>query len=75
MFELVVTDNGSGIEEDLIPRLFEPDFSARQGGSGLGLWIVGQIVEKHRGYVEVASSPGRGTEFRIQFPLIGEDAS
>jgi signal transduction histidine kinase len=75
MFELVVTDTGSGIEEDLIPRLFEPDFSARQGGSGLGLWIVGQIVEKHRGYIEVASSPGCGAEFRIQFPLIGEDAS
>ena len=75
MFEIVVADTGLGISEELIPRLFEPDFSARQGGSDLGMWIIGQIVEKHRGYVEVASSPGRGTEFRIQFPLIEEDAS
>lgn len=62
---LRVSDNGPGVDPELVPRLFEPFVSGRPGGSGLGLAIVQRAVEAHRGLVFVDSAPHAGTTFTI----------
>ena len=66
--KLTVSDNGSGIEGDL-SRIFEPFYSTKSSGSGLGLPISKQIIEKHGGWIEVESQPGEGTVFRFFLPI------
>jgi PAS domain S-box-containing protein len=63
-------DTGVGIEPEVIDRLFEPFFTTKgeTGGTGLGLAIVYGIVNNHSGFVDVHSSPGRGSTFDIYFP-------
>jgi signal transduction histidine kinase len=65
-----VSDDGSGIPEDLLPRVFEPKFSTNTSGSGLGLAIVRRLVESWGGAIEVASAAGagRGTVVTVQLP-------
>jgi two-component system sensor histidine kinase PilS (NtrC family) len=65
---LRVSDDGLGIEEADLKRVFDPFFSRRRGGSGLGLAIVHRVVREHRGTVFVASSPEHGTHFTICLP-------
>jgi len=67
-----ITDTGGGIPSEVINKIFDPFFSTKkQGeGTGLGLSIVQKIVTKYGGTIHVASSPGTGTTFTIQFPLI-----
>jgi signal transduction histidine kinase len=65
---LVVSDDGSGIPADLLPRLFEPRFSTTTSGSGLGLAIVRRLVEGWGARVEVQSETGRGTTVSIRWP-------
>lgn len=62
---LAVRDDGAGISEDVLPRIFEPQFSTRSAGAGLGLAIVKQLVESWDGAVSVDSVPGEGTAVRI----------
>jgi signal transduction histidine kinase len=64
-----ITDNGSGIPEDKIGRIFNPFFTTKEKGTGLGMAISRKIVEAHEGTIEVASEVGRGTEFTIRLPL------
>lgn len=64
-----VRDNGPGIPSEHLPRLFEPLFSTRSFGVGLGLPIVKQIVESHGGGVRVDSEPGCGTCVTLTLPL------
>jgi signal transduction histidine kinase len=74
--EVAIEDNGPGIPAEVMPRIFEPFFTtkAKGEGTGLGLGIVKQIVEKHGGRVEVESRPGR-TRFRVRLPVAGPPAS
>jgi PAS domain S-box-containing protein len=67
--ELVVIDNGTGMNEQIRRRIFEPFFSGRPGGTGLGMSVVYGVVQDHRGTIHVESSPGAGTTVRIQLPL------
>jgi len=73
---LEVTDSGMGIPSEALARVFERFFrvdqarSREQGGAGLGLSIVKSICTAHHGRVEVSSSPGRGSRFRVELPLI-----
>jgi signal transduction histidine kinase len=67
---LIVADTGSGIPPEIRRTMFEPFISTKgEKGTGLGLWIVKGIVESHGGRIQVRSSVGRGTIFKIIFPV------
>jgi signal transduction histidine kinase/CheY-like chemotaxis protein len=63
-----VVDTGSGIAPELLPRIFEPFFTARPGGTGLGLAVSDSIVRRHGGRLTVRSELGRGTTFTVELP-------
>jgi PAS domain S-box-containing protein len=69
---LTVSDTGMGIPERDLKRIFEPFYTTKTDGegTGLGLSIASRIVEHHRGKIDVASTPGEGTVFKIQLPFI-----
>jgi len=69
---LVVEDNGPGMTEQVQARIFDPFFSTKEHGTGLGLAVVQQIVEGCGGRVEVRSRPGAGARFEVWLPLLGE---
>jgi two-component system sensor histidine kinase PilS (NtrC family) len=70
-----VRDNGRGISEENLRKVFDPFYTSRQGGTGLGLAIVHRIVENHGGRVHVQSESGKGTVFEIELPdSSGEDS-
>ncbi|HWX19100.1 MAG TPA: ATP-binding protein [Candidatus Binatia bacterium] len=64
-----VADTGGGIPPDQLNRIFEPFYTTKKKGSGLGLMIVQRIVRAHGGRIELESQVGRGTTFRIWLPL------
>jgi PAS domain S-box-containing protein len=64
-----VTDTGGGIPQEQINRIFEPFYTTKKKGTGLGLMIVQRIVRAHNGRIELDSQVGRGTTFRIWLPL------
>jgi PAS domain S-box-containing protein len=66
--EVSVRDQGIGIKKENLSKIFDPYFTTKQKGSGLGLTVVHSIVTKHDGHVSVESEVGRGTEFRIRLP-------
>jgi PAS domain S-box-containing protein len=66
--EIEFQDDGSGIPPDIEARIFEPLFSTKGFGVGLGLPVVKQIMEQHGGTVEVETEPGRGTRVRLRLP-------
>ena len=68
--KLMVQDNGSGIPEHLLGRLFEPYMTTKQKGTGLGLAIVKKIVEEHAGKITVESLPSGGTCVSVVLPLV-----
>jgi two-component system sensor histidine kinase HydH len=65
---LQVIDRGSGIPKDVMPRIFEPLFTTKQIGTGLGLASCKAIVEQHKGTIIATSSVGNGTTFTVQIP-------
>jgi len=64
-----VTDTGPGIPPELHPRIFEPSFSTKTSGAGLGLAIARQSAETMGGSMDFESVPGRGTTMRVNLPL------
>ena len=68
---VMVEDDGKGIEPGHIDRLFDPFFTTRDNGTGLGLAVVQKIVDLHHGVLEVESSEGEGTRFRVVLPTGG----
>ena len=78
MVTIKVTDNGHGIAEQDVNRVFEPFFSTKKEvGTGLGLWVSHDLVQKNSGAIEVTSSTNEqdhGTTFRISFPAAGKSA-
>ena len=67
--EIVVSDTGIGIEQENLPRLFEPFYTTKSGGTGLGLAIAYRIMQDHGGTIHVTSVPGNGTQVVMQFPV------
>ena len=66
---ILVEDTGRGISSAMLETLFRPSQSTRPGGLGVGLYQCKQIVEAHRGIIQVRSTVGKGTEVRIELPL------
>jgi len=65
---IAVSDSGTGISEEDLPRIFEPFFSTKSTGMGIGLYVAKKIIEAHDGAIEVKSGQGRGTTFLIELP-------
>lgn len=63
-------DTGEGIPEEALEKVFEPYFSTKARGSGLGLFMVRNVVEEHRGEIEIHSRPGQGAHVRLDFPVV-----
>jgi nitrogen fixation/metabolism regulation signal transduction histidine kinase len=70
MAYVVVEDDGEGIPPEILPRVFEPHFSTRTSGSGLGLAVSRRIVDQWGGTIAVASAPGTGTRVSIGLLLV-----
>jgi signal transduction histidine kinase len=70
--EISVEDTGVGIPPENLSRIFDLYFTTKEKGSGIGLSMVYRIVQLHDGEVEVQSTPGRGTRFRLVFPQAQE---
>ncbi len=72
---LTVSDTGPGISPKVLPRIYDPFFSTKNGGgnSGFGLAIVYTIAQRHGGWIDVNSQEGKGTHFSVFFPLSKED--
>jgi len=66
-----IEDSGAGIVAENLPHIFRPGFTTRPGSPGLGLAVCKTIVEQHGGDLAVASRPGSGTTFWLEFPVLG----
>jgi signal transduction histidine kinase len=70
-----IEDNGCGIPDDDLPKIFDPFFSTKSNGTGLGLAVSYGIVKKHEGNIEVFSKVGKGTRFVVKIPVSAERAT
>jgi len=68
MHTVHVTDTGPGIAPEHLSSIFQPYFTTRKGGTGLGLATARRIIQEHQGSIEVHTEPGRGTDFVIRLP-------
>ncbi|MGK7901106.1 MAG: sensor histidine kinase [Hormoscilla sp.] len=77
MVMVTIRDNGPGIPESIIDKLFDPFFPTKEvgKGTGMGLAIAYQIIEKHQGKFEVSSEAGKGASFAISIPIHPEGRS
>jgi signal transduction histidine kinase len=71
--EAELFDTGSGIPPQDIARIFDPFYSTKSGGTGLGLAFTLQVLKEHGGTIRCESDPGRGTTFVVRLPTISED--
>ncbi len=66
---IILNDTGSGIDEATLAKIFEPYFTTKSNGSGLGLTMVFKVVKEHMGEISVSSKKGKGTTFSITLPV------
>jgi two-component system, sporulation sensor kinase E len=66
---VVIRDNGCGIPDDKLSKIFNPFYTTKQSGTGLGMGIAKKVMEAHRGRIDVRSKVGIGTEFSLSIPL------
>ncbi len=64
-----ISDTGSGVPEEVIDKIFEPFFSTKRDGLGLGLPLAKKVIEEHGGTIEFSSKLGQGTEVKIYIPV------
>lgn len=67
--EIKITDNGIGIKKDDMSKIFEPFYTSKHRGIGLGLSIIREIINSHNASIEVESQPGKGSSFIIKLPI------
>jgi len=72
---LAVADTGCGVAPEAITKLFDPFYTNKASGTGLGLWISKRVVRDHRGTIEVQSEPGRGATFIVTLPSADAEGS
>lgn len=70
--EIIIKDSGCGMDEETLSRIFEPFFTTKEigDGTGLGLFVVQSIIEKHNGVIQASSVVGEGSTFEIYFPVV-----
>ncbi|MCD4675575.1 MAG: HAMP domain-containing protein, partial [Desulfobacula sp.] len=68
-----IMDQGCGISDEQMEKILDPFVSFRDKGIGLGLSIVSQIVKSHKGQIKIKSAPGKGTRFKLLFPLVPQE--
>ena len=68
-YYIVVSDNGCGMKEETVAKIFEPYFTTKANGTGLGMTMVYKIVKEFSGDIQVQSQEGKGTVFTMVFPL------
>jgi len=68
--EVIFTDDGIGIPREKLDMVFDPYYTTKKSGSGLGLMIVYKIVKDHKGRIEIDSEPDKGTEVKITLPIL-----
>jgi len=73
--QITISDSGVGIPPEHLARIFDPYFTTKQTGTGLGLAAVYSIVRKHSGHIDVESQVGKGTTFRIWLPALREGSA
>ncbi len=66
--KIEIKDRGSGISDKILPKIFDPFFSTKSQGRGIGLAVSKRIIEKHGGFIEIFSKEGKGTTFTIYLP-------
>lgn len=71
--KITIQDEGIGVPEEYLPKIFDPYFSTKQEGSGLGLATVYSVIQKHGGYITVESQVGKGCTFFLYLPAIEEE--
>ncbi|MDF7823329.1 ATP-binding protein [Pontiellaceae bacterium B12227] len=71
---LQISDSGKGIEREHLQKIFDPFFTNKSEGTGMGLSVAHGIITEHHGIIEVESEPGRGTTFYIYIPILEEGA-
>lgn len=72
--KLSIKDTGCGIPEEVLPKIFDPFYTTKEKGSGLGLFLVNHHIKTLEGFIEVESSVGKGTTFHIYVPLLAESS-
>lgn len=70
---LTISDSGAGMNEDVLSKAFDPYFSTKEKGTGIGLTSVQEFLEAHGGTIELQSSPGLGTQAILRFPIAKEE--
>ncbi|MHC4920086.1 MAG: sensor histidine kinase [Planctomycetota bacterium] len=68
---LTVADTGKGMDADAQNRIFDPFYTTKSTGRGMGLATVRRIIQEHQGHIQIDSQPGRGTVFRVLLPVAG----
>jgi signal transduction histidine kinase len=66
---ITISDTGPGIPDDIRAKIFEPNFSTKSEGMGIGLAIARRVIEDHGGTITCQSEPGKGTTFEIRLPV------
>ncbi len=70
--EIVFSDTGVGISQNVVEKIFAPFFTTKAKGAGLGLSIVNNLMEAHGGAIEVDGNVGKGATIKLRFPLCVE---
>lgn len=73
MVQISITDNGSGIKKEIIEKIFEPHFSTKNDGTGMGLAFAKKIIQDHKGDIELHSREGFGTTFSFTLPIYNKN--
>jgi len=71
--EIEVSDTGEGIRQENLPRIYDPYFTSKPAGTGLGLAVAQKIMDAHGGAIQVESSEGTGTRVSLRFPLMEKE--
>jgi signal transduction histidine kinase len=72
---VAISDTGTGLTEEEIGKVFDPDYTTKEKGLGLGLTLAHEIITGHGGEIRVRSRPGEGTTFEILLPVPGQTAA